>query len=140
VTARWANCLHQPWLRRSAFFQIEGDYLCALHQLKIVSQVAETEFRHSTLLVAEQLSRSAQLQVGFGNFKAVRTPMLTGKMELYDLATDLGEQRDVAADHADLVKRAAKLMEKNRTKDPNWVAPSEETPEHRKAKRNTADE
>jgi arylsulfatase A-like enzyme len=88
----------------------------------------------------EFYERQSSQAVRFGNWKAVRTPMLTGKIELYDLATDLGEQYDVAADHADLVKRAAKLMEKNRTKDPNWVAPSEETPEHRKAKRNTADE
>jgi uncharacterized sulfatase len=88
----------------------------------------------------EFYERQSSQAVRFGNWKAVRTPMLTGKIELYDLAADLGEQHDVAADHDDLVKRAVQLMDENRTKDPNWVAPSEETPQQRKAKRNTADE
>jgi hypothetical protein len=65
--------------------------------------------------------------------------MLTGKIELYDLATDLGEQHDVAADHAGLVKRAAEMMETSRTRDPNWLAPSEMTPQQRNAKPTNTD-
>jgi len=48
--------------------------------------------------------------VRMGRWKAVRRPMLTGPIELYDLDADLGERRDVAAAHPDVVARAAGVM------------------------------
>jgi len=47
--------------------------------------------------------------VRMGNWKAVRRNLkkyIPGPLEIYDLATDPGETRDVAAQHPELVKRA----------------------------------
>jgi arylsulfatase A-like enzyme len=66
-------------------------------------------------------SGSAQA-VRFGSWKAVRKPMRTGPIELYDLATDSGEQHDVAAASPLVVKRAAAFMDAAHTPDPRWVA------------------
>ena len=55
-----------------------------------------------------------------GKWKAVRVPMLTGPIQLYDLSTDTGETRDLAAQHPDIVKRVVDLMAKEHVLDPNW--------------------
>jgi arylsulfatase A-like enzyme len=65
----------------------------------------------------EQGGRQA---VRFGNWKAVRQPMRTGPIELFDLASDLGEARDVAADHPNEVARAAALMQQAHVPNPIW--------------------
>ena len=57
----------------------------------------------------------------FGNHKAIREPMFTGKISLYDLSKDLGETRDVAANHPDLVAKATRIMDKAHINDPAWV-------------------
>jgi len=57
--------------------------------------------------------------VRFGNWKAVKNNP-TGNIELYDLATDVGETTDVAADKPELVAKAASLMKAARTEDPKW--------------------
>jgi uncharacterized sulfatase len=54
------------------------------------------------------------------SWKAVRMPMLTGKTELYNLESDLGETMDVAADHADVVRQMEQLMDAAHAPDPNW--------------------
>jgi arylsulfatase A-like enzyme len=56
------------------------------------------------------------------NWKAVRVPMLTGKTELYDLATDIGETKDVAAEHPDVVRNLEQMMTEAHVPDPNWKA------------------
>lgn len=63
--------------------------------------------------------KSAQA-VLLGNWKAVRAPMLTGKIELYDLNTDLAEQHNIAADHPDIVERALAIMEQAHEPSPLW--------------------
>jgi uncharacterized sulfatase len=65
----------------------------------------------------EQGSRQA---VRFGNWKAIRAPMVTGSIELYDLSQDLAETNNVAKQHADLVAKAAKMMDEAHTPHPNW--------------------
>jgi uncharacterized sulfatase len=65
----------------------------------------------------EQGSRQA---VRFGNWKAIREPMLTGPMQLYDLSKDVGETNNVAAAHPDLTAKAAELMKAAHTPDPKW--------------------
>ncbi len=65
----------------------------------------------------EQGSKQA---VRFGNWKAVRMPMFDGDIQLYDLGTDLGEAKNVAASHRDLVRRAAKMMDEAHTPNANW--------------------
>mgnify|MGYP001221873152 FL=1 len=48
-------------------------------------------------------------------------PMHTGPMELYDLSSDLGESRNVAVQHPEVVKRMAKYMEQSHVPNKNWV-------------------
>lgn len=65
----------------------------------------------------EQGSRQA---VRFGDWKAIRQPMFTGAIELYDLRFDLEETTDVSSEHPEIVKRAAEWMEDAHTPHPNW--------------------
>lgn len=62
--------------------------------------------------------------VRFGPWKAIRRPMLTGPVALYNLASDLGEARDVAAAHADLVARAKGYMDQAHVPSPLWNIPA----------------
>lgn len=57
--------------------------------------------------------------VRFGDWKAVRNG--PGKaIELYDLATDSGETRDLAGEKPDVVARADELLRTARVDNPNW--------------------
>ena len=57
--------------------------------------------------------------VRMGNWKGVRRD--TGKpIELYDLAADLGESRDIASAHPDVVKRIDEVMRIARVDNPNF--------------------
>lgn len=58
--------------------------------------------------------------VRLGNWKAVRTPMSTGPIELYDLATDIGEDHDLAAERPDIVERVRGIMTKAHVPSPLW--------------------
>jgi uncharacterized sulfatase len=66
----------------------------------------------------EQGSRQA---VRFSTWKAIREPMRTGPIRLYDLASDLGEERDRAAERKDLVAQAARYMDEAHVPDPAWT-------------------
>jgi arylsulfatase A len=60
-----------------------------------------------------------------GRWKAVRRPMLTGKLELYDLDVDPAETRDVATRQPDVVAQMMERMNRSRTPSALWRAPSE---------------
>ena len=57
--------------------------------------------------------------VRFGHWKAVRNGH-DRPIELYDLATDAGEARDLAATKPDLVARAEAIMKAAHQPDSNW--------------------
>jgi arylsulfatase A-like enzyme len=57
--------------------------------------------------------------VRFGNWKAVRNGPAAA-LELYDLAADASETKDVAKEKPDLVAKADALMKQARPDDPNW--------------------
>ncbi|GAB5517842.1 MAG: arylsulfatase [Rhodothermales bacterium] len=65
----------------------------------------------------EQGSRQA---VRKGPWKAIRQPMFSGPIELYNLDEDLGETTNVAAEHPGVVAMMEDLMETMRTDDPRW--------------------
>ena len=65
--------------------------------------------RHS-YLYWEFYERKTAQAVRAGDWKAIRIPMLTGKMQLYDLKTDLHEDHDVSALHPDVVAMMQTLM------------------------------
>ena len=60
--------------------------------------------------------------VRFGAWKAVRKPIFTGAIELYDLSSDPGEQRNVAAGNPGVVEQVRRLLERAHTPDPRWTA------------------
>ncbi len=61
----------------------------------------------------EFYERNGKQAVRWGNWKGVRLNVstnLNGPIELYDLGTDLGETKNVAADHPDIVAKIAQQM------------------------------
>jgi arylsulfatase A-like enzyme len=69
----------------------------------------------------EQGGRQA---VRFDNYKAIREPMFTGKVVLYDLSKDIGETRDIATTHPELVTRAIRMMNEAHVSAPEWAVSS----------------
>ncbi|TWT72031.1 arylsulfatase [Crateriforma conspicua] len=65
----------------------------------------------------EQGSRQA---VRFDQFKAIRQPMFTGEVELYDVDQDISESNNIAADHPEIVAKATKMMDDSHQPNPNW--------------------
>jgi len=57
--------------------------------------------------------------VRIGRWKAVRKGM-DGKVELYDLGTDAGETRDVAARRPEVVRRAEEIMRREHVESEDW--------------------
>ena len=68
----------------------------------------------------EFYERGSAQAVRFGDWKAVRKPMIDGAVELYDLSADLGETTNLAAEHPDLVHQAAAYMDEAHVDDPRW--------------------
>ena len=80
----------------------------------------ESEQDRHEYLYWEFYEQGSKQAVRFGKWKALRMPMLSGDIELYDLDTDLGEASNVAARHPQLVARAAKMMEDAHSPNANW--------------------
>lgn len=78
--------------------------------------------RHSYLYweFYEEGSRQA---VRFSDWKAVREPMLKGKIQLYNLASDLAEQHDLAREKPGIVRRALRYLEEAHMPDDRWPVP-----------------
>ncbi len=57
-------------------------------------------------------------------WKGVRKPMLTGRLELYDVMRDSSEKYDVARNHPEVVKEIEEIMGRAHVAHPNWKAPS----------------
>ena len=56
----------------------------------------------------------------FGKWKAIRKPMFTGTIDLYDKANDPGEKHDFSKRRPDLARHAAQLLDSAHEPDPNW--------------------
>lgn len=65
----------------------------------------------------EQGGRQA---VRFGKWKAIREPMMTGPVQLFDLSKDVGETNNLAAQYPDIVKQAIGYLNEAHVDDPNW--------------------
>ncbi|GEA12235.1 arylsulfatase [Alteromonas sp. KUL49] len=67
-----------------------------------------------------------------GKWKAIRLPLMTGPIELYDLDSDPWETTDVAADHPALVESFDKIMSDNHFPHPYWpVSKSDMSPDRK---------
>ena len=58
----------------------------------------------------------------FGDWKAVRMPINSGEIEVYNLRDDLGEARNIANQHPEVVKQAQKIFKEAHQPHPNWTA------------------
>lgn len=61
--------------------------------------------------------------VRYGNWKGVRLNVSTvkdGPIELYDLKNDPAEEKNIAANHPEVVKKIATFMQQAHTPDANW--------------------
>ena len=61
-------------------------------------------------------------------WKGYRHRGLNGKIELYDLSTDQGEQNDLAAKHPEIVAQIEQIMLTDRTPNPKWKMPGIDRP------------
>jgi uncharacterized sulfatase len=66
----------------------------------------------------EQGGRQA---VRIGTWKAIREPMTTGRVQLFDLSEDVGEGTDLAAARPQIAARAATYMDETHVPDPAWT-------------------
>ncbi|HET6325820.1 MAG TPA: arylsulfatase [Planctomycetaceae bacterium] len=64
--------------------------------------------------------RGSTQAVRLGTWKGVIRPMGSRHVELYDLATDLGETRDVAAAHPEIVEKIVSIAKKAHTPSQLW--------------------
>ena len=83
-------------------------------------RAATTSRQQHEYLYWEFYEQGCKQAVRAENWKAVRMPMLTGKTELYDLESDLGETTNVAAEHPEVVRRLEQMMDAAHVADPNW--------------------
>lgn len=76
--------------------------------------------RQHKYIYFEFYEQGGRQSVRFGNWKAIRQPMLTGKVELFDLLKDLGETNNLADSKPEIVKQAIALMNEAHVDHPNW--------------------
>jgi hypothetical protein len=55
-----------------------------------------------------------------GKWKAVRRPMHTGPIELYDISKDIGEKNDVAAKHPEVISGFERIFTNAHTPNKRW--------------------
>lgn len=77
----------------------------------------QTEHEYLYWEFYEQGSKQA---VRAGKWKAVRMPMFTGDIELYNLDDDLGEGNNVAESNPTVVEQMKRYMEDAHQPNPNW--------------------
>lgn len=68
----------------------------------------------------EFYERGGKQAIRYGKWKAVRMPMFTGEIELFDLSQDLGESQDIAGEHPEIVEQVAAMMKDAHQPHPNW--------------------
>ena len=95
-----------------------GRYRVGFNYLVERSGVLAGEIRFNSICVAEPGAGPSALR--FGKWKAIRSPMSTGEIELYDLSNDFQEKRTYAARRPDLTRHATKLLDETHRPDPNW--------------------
>lgn len=83
------------------------------------------EQRNHDYLYWEFYEAGSVQAVRIRQWKGVRKPMLTGRLELYDVLRDEGERYDVGRNYPDVVKEIEGIMEEAHVPHPNWTPPLE---------------
>lgn len=88
--------------------------------------LGEEDQREHDYLVWEFYGYGGQKAVRIGDWKAVLRDIHKGNTDilLFNLADDLGEQRNVAADHPEIVAQARAIFEHDRTPSANFPMPA----------------
>jgi len=89
-------------------------------------QDGEDRWKRKSPLYWETYERGSAQAVRFGKWKALRAPMVTGELLLYDMSNDHGEKTNYALRRPDLAKHAANLLSRHHQPDPNWKVPAAE--------------
>jgi arylsulfatase A-like enzyme len=86
-------------------------------------QPRENKWKRNSRMYWEFYERGSAQAIRFGKWKAIRKPMFTGKIELYDMSNDASEKQNYAKRRPDLVKHAKNILDKAHVPDPNWRGP-----------------
>lgn len=84
-------------------------------------QPRENRWKRNSHMYWEFYERGSAQAVRFGKWKAIRKPMLTGEVELYDMSNDASEKIDYAKRRPDLARHAINLLDQMHEPDPNWT-------------------
>ncbi len=77
-------------------------------------------WKRDSTMYWEFYERGSAQAIRLGKWKAIRKPMFTGPIELYDVSSDPGEERDHSKRLPDLARQAADLLDRAHEPDPNW--------------------
>ena len=83
-----------------------------------------TQQKRHQHLYWEFYERGSAQAVRMGDWKAVRKPMITGQIELYDLKHDPAETNDMAESRPDIVARIDAIMKREHQPSPLWRSPA----------------
>jgi arylsulfatase A-like enzyme len=87
--------------------------------ISVLPELLGEKQKNHEYLYWEFHERGFSQAVRFGWWKAIRLNK-DKPVELYNLESDIGETRDVASDHPNLVKKAQHIMETARTPSEHW--------------------
>jgi arylsulfatase A-like enzyme len=76
--------------------------------------------RESDYLYWEFYEKGGKQALRFGPWKAIREPMFTGDIQLYNVVEAIGEEIDVAFENEELVARAEELFKLAHKPSPLW--------------------
>lgn len=79
------------------------------------------EQKEHEYLYWEFYEQGSRQSVRFGDWVAIRQPMFSGSVSLFNLKQDIAEQNDMAKQHPELVSKAVAYMEQAHTPNENWV-------------------
>jgi uncharacterized sulfatase len=80
----------------------------------------QTQKQHD-YLYWEFYEQGGRQAVRFGDWKAIREPMITGNVQLFDLSGDLGESTDLAVSRPDIVRQAVLFLNEAHVSHPDWT-------------------
>jgi len=90
--------------------------------------VVTDRWKRKARMYWEFYERETGQAVRFGKWKAIRSPMFTGEIMLYDMSNDASEKSNYAIRRPDLRNHAENLLNKAHVPDENWKVPVKAKP------------
>ncbi len=82
--------------------------------------LGQGEQQQHEYLYWEFYEQGSRQSVRFGKWVAIRQPMITGEVQLYNVIDDIAQKSNVAAKHPNLVKQASGYMDAAHVPHENW--------------------